>query len=107
MDFIPWINYISLTSCAAAGPAHITLKERDWAELVNPKKILDGSILHILETVHPADSLTVVYYNSYTIETYRELQPWWKQAEKSDHFLGKIEGEFFFPVVHLPCYRGR
>ena len=24
---------------------------------------------------------------------YMELQPRWKQSEKSDHFLGKIEGE--------------
>ena len=44
---------------------------------------------------------------SLTIETYRELRPRWKQAEKSDHFLGKIEGESSFPVVYLPCYHGR
>ena len=41
-----------------------------------------------------------------TIETYRELRQQWQQAEKSDNFLGKIEGESSLLVVYLPCYHG-
>ena len=34
----------------------------------------------------------------------KELRLWWKQAEKSDHFQGKIEGEPSLPVAYLLCY---
>ena len=42
-----------------------------------------------------------------TIETYREQRLRWKQAEKSDRFLGKIEGESSLQDAYLPRYHGR
>ena len=41
-----------------------------------------------------------------TIEQNREERRRWKPAEKSDRFLGKIEGESSLPVVNLLCYHG-
>ena len=56
------------------------------------------------------DTLVLLYYClilGLIIETYRELRPRWKLAEKSGHFLGKIEGESSLPVIYFPCYHSR